>query len=81
MIAVHRLSREVWEKRLRSVGCYPLEGKTQLNTAEWWRWPFRGPPFIVPVDAEGYCDRWAFQKLMIDFSRLAPRAGLSQSRK
>lgn len=73
MIAVRRLARDQWEKRLRSYGCFPLEGKGSLNTAEWWRWPWPGgKPFIVPVDDEGYCDIWAFQRLKTDMWRLAP---------
>lgn len=72
MIAVRRLPREEWEKRLRSYGCYPQEGLTPLNTAEWWRWPFPAPPFTVPVDDEGYIEQWAYQALMADMAKLAP---------
>ena len=72
MIAVRRLRREEWEKRLRSYGCYPQEGLTPLNTAEWWRWPFPAPPFTVPVDDEGYIEQWAYQALMADMAKLAP---------
>lgn len=72
MIAVRRFSRQEWEKKLRSYGCYPAEGLTALNTAEWWRWPWRGPPFTVPVEDDGYCDARAIQKLIIDMALLAP---------
>ena len=72
MISLHRLARDEWERRLRSYGCYPAEGLTGLNTAEWWRWPFPGPPFVVPVDPEGYCDARAYHKLMADMALLAP---------
>jgi hypothetical protein len=71
-MAVRRLPREDWEKKLRSYGCRPAEGLTPLNTAEWWRWPFPGPPFTVPIDDEGYCDAAAFQRLIADMARLAP---------
>jgi hypothetical protein len=72
MIAVLRLRREDWERRMRSYGCYPAEGLTALNTAEWWRWPFPAPPFTVPVDEDGFCDIRAYHKLMADMSLLAP---------
>jgi hypothetical protein len=72
MIAVHRLRREEWERKLRSYGCYPAEGLGPLNSAQWWRWPWHGAPFTVPVDDEGYCDRQAFQRLLGDMGRLAP---------
>ena len=72
MISVQRLHRVDWERKLRSYGCYPAEGLTGLNTAEWWRWPFPGPPFTVPVDNDGCCDIRAYLKLMADMSLLAP---------
>lgn len=72
MTAVRRLPRAEWEKRLRSYGCYPQEGLTPLNTAEWWRWPFPAPPFTVPADDEGYLDAWAWMQLLEDMAALAP---------
>jgi hypothetical protein len=72
MIAVRLLHREEWEKRLRSYGCCPLEGMTQLNTAEWWRWPWGGPPFTVPVEFDGSMDERSFQGIMHDMAQLAP---------
>lgn len=57
------ISRSQWEKKLRSLGCVPLEGKGHLNTAEWWKDP-TGYPFTVPVDNEkGDCDYWAVQRI------------------
>lgn len=69
---VQRLPRERWEPELRSYGCEPLKGKTPLNTAEWWRWPWGGCPFTVPVDPDDYVETWAFQRLLADMARLAP---------
>lgn len=65
-------SREEWEKALRDYGCKPLEGKGALNTAEWWRMAWGGYPFTVPVDEEGRCDVWAFNRLVVDIFKLAP---------
>jgi hypothetical protein len=72
MIAVRRLARAEWEKKLRHYGCYPAEGLSPLKTAEWWRWPWPGPPFTVPVDSEGHCDARSLLKLIADMARLAP---------
>lgn len=72
MIAVRLLQREEWEKRLRSYGCYPAERLTQLNTAEWWRWPWGAAPFTVPVEFDGSIDDRTFQGLMHDMAELAP---------
>lgn len=57
------LSRRQWEAKLRAAGAEPLEGKTALNTAEWWRVPKR-PPFVVPVEDDGRAEFWAIQKLL-----------------
>jgi len=73
MSAVRRLQRAEWEKRLREMGCFSQDGLTKLNTAEWWRWPFKAPPFTVPVDDEGCMDQWAFLKLVADMAVLAPK--------
>ena len=57
------LSRPQWEKKLRAAtGAEPLEGKTGLNTAEWWRTPGR-PPFTVPTEPDGRIEFWAFQRI------------------
>jgi hypothetical protein len=72
MISVRVLQREEWERRLRSYGCCPLEGSTKLNTAEWWRWPWGGAPFLVPCEVDGAMDQWAFQGIMHDMGQLAP---------
>jgi hypothetical protein len=72
MIAVRRMHRDDWERKLRSYGCYPAQGLTALNTAEWWRWPFPAPPFTVPIDDEGFCDIRAYHKLIADMALLAP---------
>jgi len=67
------LPRKDWEGQLRAYGCVPLEGKTKLNTAEWWRWPWPPHlPFTVPVDENGYADVWGFQLLLADMAKLAP---------
>lgn len=72
MISVQILCREEWEKRLRGYGCYPQDGLTPLNTAEWWRWPFKASPFTVSIDQDGHMDIWAYQKIMHDMATLAP---------
>lgn len=72
MIAVRLLPRDDWDRRLRSYGCCPLEGLTQLNTAEWWRWPWGGAPFTVPCEVDGSMDEWTFQGIMKDMGELAP---------
>jgi hypothetical protein len=46
---------------LRGAGFRPLEGKTKLNTAEWWIGD-RGP-FTVPVEKDGTSDYWRIQRL------------------
>ncbi len=75
MIAAPFLSRSEWEKRIRSWGCYPLEGKGPLNTAEWWRWPWpNSTPFTVPVEEDGSLEFWAFQRIKTDMARLAPNS-------
>ena len=69
MIASRFLSREEWEKKLRSWGCTPLQGKTSLNTAEWWKGP-KGYPFTVPVEGDDdACEFWALQKICIAHGR------------
>ena len=72
MIAVRLLQRQEWERRLRSYGCFPAEGLTLLNSAEWWRWPWGGPPFTVPCEADGSMSDRDFQGIMYDMGELAP---------
>ena len=62
MIGRKFLSRPQWEKKLRSIGAVPLEGKGELNTAEWWRLPNK-PPFTVPREDDGTCELWAIKRL------------------
>jgi hypothetical protein len=62
MLLNRPLSRPQWESKLRSLGASPLEGKTALNSAEWWVVP-GGIPFTVPVEDDGSCDFWAIQKI------------------
>jgi hypothetical protein len=51
VISARSLPREEWEHELRYYGCYPQPGLTKLNTAEWWRLPWKGyGPFTVPVE-------------------------------
>lgn len=65
MISVPLISREEWEAALRAFGCKPLEGKTKLNTAEWWKTPWNFV-FTVPIaeHMEGYMERWSFDMLV-----------------
>lgn len=63
------LSRTQWEAKLRRWGCRPLEGKTPLNTAEWWLGPKGDYPFTVPTQNDGTCDFWAIWKLCENFGR------------
>lgn len=72
-MSVRMLPRTEWEKRLRGYGCYPQEGLTKLNTAEWWRWPWGGAPFTVPCEADGSMDMGAYHRLLADMATLAPR--------
>ena len=71
-MAFKRISRGEWERELCRYGCRPLEGTTKLNTAEWWRWPWGAYPFTVPVDEDGYCDYWAYQRILADMAGSAP---------
>ena len=71
MIAVRLLPRETWEARLKRYKCKPLEGKGQLNTAEWWQMPW-GTPFPVPIEDDASCEEWALQKVILDIVSLAP---------
>jgi len=70
--AVRRKPRDEWETELRSYGCYPAKGLSALQTAEWWRWPWGGYPFTVPVEADGTIETWAFQRILGDMAALAP---------
>ena len=73
MISVRFIPREEWEAELRRYGCEPLAGLTPLNTAEWWRWPWRpSPPFTVPVDELGRCDAVSWHRLLADLAKYAP---------
>jgi hypothetical protein len=72
MISVRFLHRLEWERKLRSYGCKPLEGKGPLNTAEWWQMPWGGQPFIVPTEDDGRCDEWAIARLILDIVKAAP---------
>ena len=72
MSPVRLLPREEWERKLRHYGCEPLEGLGPLNTAEWWRWPWGGVPFTVPVEADGRMDEWALRRIESDMAKLAP---------
>lgn len=59
------------EDTLRSYHCKPLKGKTTLNTANWWQWPWGGAPFILPNE-DGYIDEWAYRRIIADMAMLAP---------
>lgn len=57
------LPRSQWEKKLRALGCKPLEGRGPLNTAEWWT-DGHGYPFTISIENEaGDCDFWAIQRI------------------
>jgi hypothetical protein len=71
MVTVRFLHKPEWEAKLRKYKCEPLSGKGLLNTAEWWKTPW-GSLFIVPAEADGRCDEWAFQRLISDIMKLAP---------
>jgi hypothetical protein len=71
-LALRVISRAEAIAKLRSYGCKPLTGKGPLNTAEWWRWPWGGIPFLLPFEGETV-DAWALQKLIVaDMAILAP---------
>jgi hypothetical protein len=71
MIAVRFLHRTEWEGKLRKYKCEPLSGKGPLNTAEWWKAPW-GSPFTVPIEADGRCDEWAIQRVILDLVKCTP---------
>jgi hypothetical protein len=56
------ITRPQWEAKLRRHGCEPLEGKGELNTAEWWKSP-KGAPFTVPIEDNGNCEFWALHRI------------------
>jgi hypothetical protein len=70
-LAVRIIPRSEAIAKLTSYGCKPLHGKGRLNTAEWWRWPWGGTPFLLPFEGETV-DAWALQKLVADMAALAP---------
>ena len=73
MIAVRPIYIGDVEAKLRAYGCKPLDGKGPLNTANWWRWPWGGPPFTLPLpDGHGHIDEWAYRQLIADMAKLAP---------
>lgn len=57
------LSRPQWEKKLRGIGAEPLEGRTVLNNAEWWRAPGRYP-FSISTEPDGRAEFWTIQKII-----------------
>ena len=72
MIAVRLYAREAWEAILRDLECRPLEGKGQLNTAEWWitKWEFL---FTVPVDGpDDRCDEMSLARVLDQIERSRP---------
>jgi hypothetical protein len=52
-MAVRLLGRSEWEDKLRAYKCLPLDGKDNLNSAEWWKAPWGASPFTVPVEGDG----------------------------
>lgn len=73
MIAVRLIKLATVEAKLLRYGCEPLKGRGTLNTANWWRWPWGGAPFTLPLaDKYGNIDEWAYRQLMADLARLAP---------
>lgn len=71
MIAVRLMSVAEVENILRSYGCSPLNGKTSLNTANWWQWPWGGAPFTLPCEGD-QIDEWAYRRIIADMNFLAP---------
>lgn len=71
MIAVRLITLEDAEAILESYGCKRLQGKTKLNTANWWQWPWGGTPFTLPFDGPKV-DKWAVDKLIAQMSKEAP---------
>ena len=71
MIGLRFLPREEWEAELRSYGCRPAQGLGQLNTAEFWRFPWGGYPFTVPHE-EGRMLRTDFDSIIIMIASAAP---------
>ena len=72
MISIRFLHRPEWERKLRSYGCKPLEGKGPLNTAEWWQMPWGGQLFTVPTEDNGRCHEQAIHRLILDIVKAAP---------
>jgi hypothetical protein len=76
VIAVRRVPRAEWQAELKHYGCYPATGLTSLNTAaEWWRYPWGGYPFTVPVDDEGWLLQHDLDYLILDIIQLADERG------
>ena len=71
MSALRRLPREEWEAVLRSYGCTPLDGKGELNTAEFWCMPWQSYPFTVPVE-DGYISQIDLDYLVALMGASAP---------
>jgi hypothetical protein len=72
LIAVRLIPREEWEAELRHYGCRPLQGKTKLNTAEWWRMPWQDYPFTVPVQPGGMMRPEDLQDRIVLIAQSAP---------
>ncbi len=71
MTALRRFSPEEWRPKLERYRARPIQGKTKLNTAEWWRtdWNYL---FTVPVDAEGFISEIDLQAVIADVVASAP---------
>ena len=65
------LDRPEWEAELQRYGCTRLEGKTSLNTAEFWRAPWVSYPFTVPVE-DGRISQDDFQRVVAMLMAQAP---------
>ena len=54
------------------MGCEPLLGLTPLNTAEFWRFPWGGYPFTVPVEDDGRMTEQNLHRTMAMIAKAAP---------
>jgi hypothetical protein len=71
MPAMRLFKRSEWEARLARVHCEPLQGKTKLNTAEWWKAPW-GFVFTVPVDQNDMINQIDLSAVIADVVADAP---------
>jgi hypothetical protein len=72
MIAVQLIPKEVWEAKLREMGCSRVfERSSALLAAEVWQ-TNEGRWFTVPVEDGSVVEKWAFDRVLDDIRRLKP---------